>query len=252
MMAGRLAGRRAIVTGGGRGLGAAIVRRFLDEGARVLAVDLEFPEAAEGARQFRADVAGRAGIEAMVADCVAGFGGVDVLVNNAGIAPKADVLTIDDAQLDAVLAVNLKAPLIGTQAAARVMVAQGTGGVVINMSSVNAVLTIPALLAYNVAKGGIDQLTRNTAIALAPHGIRVCGIAPGSIMTGMLRTSVWVDDAARRAILSRTPLGRPGEPEEIASVAAFLASDDASYVTGETVVVDGGRMGLNYTVPVRE
>lgn len=251
-MAGRLAAKRAIVTGGGRGLGAAIVRRFLDEGARVLAVDLDFPEVPEGARVFRADVSERAGIEGMVADCVAAFGGVDILVNNAGIAPKADILTIDDAQLERVLAVNLKAPLIGTQVAARAMVAQGGGGVVINMSSVNAVLTIPALLAYNVAKGGIDQLTRNTAIALAPHGIRVCGIAPGSIMTEMLRTSVWVDEAARRTILSRTPLGRPGEPEEIAAVAAFLASDDASYVTGETVVVDGGRMGLNYTVPVRE
>jgi NAD(P)-dependent dehydrogenase (short-subunit alcohol dehydrogenase family) len=250
-MSERLAGKRAIVTGGGRGLGAAIVRRFLDEGARVLAVDLDFPEVPGEALTLRADIGTRAGIEAMVAEAVSVLGGVDILVNNAGIAPKADVLTIDDAQLDQVLAVNLKAPLIGTQVAARRMVEQGTGGVVINMSSVNAVLTIPALLAYNVAKGGIDQLTRNTAIALAPHNIRVCGIAPGSIMTEMLRTSVWVDDAARRSILSRTPLGRPGEPEEIAAVAAFLASADASYITGETVVVDGGRMGLNYTVPVK-
>lgn len=250
-MSRRLSGKRAIVTGGGRGLGAAIAARYLAEGAHVLAVDLDFPEVPAEALAFRVDIGSRKGIEAMVAEAVSAFGGVDILVNNAGIAPKADVLTIDDAQLDAVLAVNLKAPLIGTQVAARRMIEQGTGGVVINMSSVNAVLTIPALLAYNVAKGGIDQLTRNTAIALAPHRIRVCGIAPGSIMTEMLRTSVWVDDAARRAILSRTPLGRPGEPEEIASVAAFLASDDASYVTGETVVVDGGRMGLNYTVPVK-
>lgn len=251
-MSRRLSGKRAIVTGGGRGLGAAIVQRFLHEGAHVLAVDLDFPEVPVEAMAFRVDIGSRKGIEAMVAEAVSALGGVDILVNNAGIAPKADVLSIDDAQLDNVLAVNLKAPLIGTQVAARRMIEQGTGGVVINMSSVNAVLTIPALLAYNVAKGGIDQLTRNTAIALAPHGIRVCGIAPGSIMTEMLRTSVWVDDAARRAILSRTPLGRPGEPEEIAAVAAFLASGDASYVTGETVVVDGGRMGLNYTVPVKE
>lgn len=251
-MAGRLAGKRAIVTGGGRGLGAAIARRFLDEGARVLAVDLDFPELPEGARSLRADVAEAAGIAAMVAGCRGAFGGVDVLVNNAGIAPKADILTLDEAQFDRVVAVNLRAAVFGTQAAARAMVAQGTGGVILNMSSVNAVLTIPALLAYNVAKGGIDQLTRNTAVALAPHGIRVCGIAPGSIMTEMLRSSVWTDDASRRAILSRTPLGRAGEPAEVAAVAAFLASDEAGYVTGETVVVDGGRMGLNYTVPVRE
>lgn len=251
-MAGRLAGKRAIVTGGGRGLGAAIVRRFLDEGARVLAVDLEFPEVPEAARTLRADISDIAGIAAMVADGTGAFGGVDVLVNNAGIAPRADVLALDEAQFDRVIAVNLRAAVFGTQAAARRMVEQGTGGVILNMSSVNAVLTIPALLAYNVAKGGLDQLTRNTAIALAPHNIRVCGIAPGSIMTEMLRTSVWTDDASRRAILSRTPAGRAGEPEEVAAVAAFLASDDASYVTGETVVVDGGRMGLNYTVPVRE
>ncbi|MEI6418983.1 MAG: SDR family oxidoreductase, partial [Sphingomonadales bacterium] len=126
----------------------------------------------------------------------------------------------------------------------------GAGGVIINMSSVNAVLTIPALLAYNVAKGGLDQLTRNTAVALAPRGIRVVGIAPGTILTELARTAVLADDAARRQILSRTPLGRAGEPAEIAAIAAFLLSDDASYITGETLVADGGRMALNYTVAI--
>ena len=128
------------------------------------------------------------------------------------------------------------------------MIEQGTGGVVINMSSVNAVLTIPHLLAYNISKGGINQMTKNTAIALAPHKIRVCAIGPGTIMTELTRNAVWTDEAARRSILSRTPIGRAGEPEEIAAIAAFLASDDASYITGETIYADGGRLGLNYTV----
>jgi NAD(P)-dependent dehydrogenase (short-subunit alcohol dehydrogenase family) len=130
------------------------------------------------------------------------------------------------------------------------MIAGNKGGVILNMSSVNAMLTIPNMLAYNVAKGGLNQLTRNAAVALAPHRIRVCGIGPGTVLTELTRNTVWTDEAARRTILARTPLGRPGEPNEIAAIAAFLASDDASYVTGETIYADGGRMSLNYTVEV--
>ena len=191
----------------------------------------------------------RAQIAAAIEATVARWGGLDVLVNNAGIAPRGDILDTDPALFDRVIAINLTAAFHAIQLAAPHMI-EGGRGVVINMSSVNAVLTIPTLLAYNVAKGGLNQLTKNTAIALAPHNIRVVGIGPGTILTELAKKAVLTDDASRRMIMSRTPMGRAGEPEEIAAIAAFLASDDASYITGETIYADGGRLGLNYTVPV--
>ena len=130
------------------------------------------------------------------------------------------------------------------------MVAQGSGGAIVNMSSVNALLAIPNQIPYAVSKGGLSQLTRVMAVALAPHGIRVNAIGPGTILTELARNAVMQSEEARRMILSRTPLGRCGEPEEVASAALFLASDDASYITGDTIYPDGGRLALNYTVPV--
>lgn len=260
-MMNRLSGKRAVVTGGARGLGLACGLRFLEEGANVLFVDVDAAEgeaaiaraavAPSRARFLHCDVSTREAVAGAIADCVAHFGGIDLLVNNAGIAPATDILTIDDETFDRVMAINLKSALHGTQIAAKQMIAQGTGGAIINMSSVNALLNIPTLLAYNISKGGLNQLTRNTAIALADHNIRVNGIGPGTIMTDLLRGSVWTDAASRQKILSRTPMGRAGEPEEIASIAAFLASDDASYVTGQTIYADGGRLGLNYTVATK-
>lgn len=253
---GRLTGRRAVVTGAARGLGLACARRFLDDGARVVLADiddeeghraLESLDAGPSAAFVSCDVGDREQIAAAIECCAGRWGGIDILVNNAGIAPRGDILDIDPAIFDHVLAINLTSAFHATQLAAPHMRAQGKG-VVINMSSVNAILNIPHLLAYNVAKGGLNQLTRNTAIALAPFGIRVCGIGPGTVLTELTRNAVWTDDAARRSILSRTPIGRAGEPEEIASIAAFLVSDDASYITGETIYADGGRLGLNYTV----
>ena len=252
----RLEDRRILVTGAANGLGLACATRFIAEGARVLLADIDTANGAaaaaalgENAAFIACDVASRADIDAAINTCVARWGGIDVLVNNAGIAPRGDILTTDEALFDRVLAINLKAAFHGIQLAAPHMIAAARG-VIINMSSVNAVLTIPTLLAYNVAKGGLNQLTRNTAVALAPHGIRVCGIGPGTILTDLAKQAVLSDDEARRTILSRTPLGRAGEPAEIAAIAAFLASDDASYITGETIYADGGRLGLNYTVPV--
>jgi glucose 1-dehydrogenase len=257
-MSQRLSDRRILVTGAARGLGLAMATRFITEGARVLLADVLVDEAqARGAElgpnaaAIGCDVTRRADIAAAIDAIITRWGGIDVLVNNAGIAPRGDILGETPEQFERVIATNLTAAFHATQLAVPHMIAAGRG-VVINMSSVNAVLTIPTLLAYNVAKGGLDQLTRNTAVALAPHGIRVVGIAPGTILTDLAREAVLSDDAARRMILSRTPMGRAGEPEEIAAIAAFLASDDASYITGETIVADGGRMGLNYTVPVRE
>lgn len=254
----RLANRRYLVTGAARGLGLAIARRFVAEGARVMLADVladdgaaRAAELGDNAAFIACDVADRAQIAAAIDATVARWGGLDGIVNNAGIAPRGDILTETPEQLDRVLDINLKSAFHGIQLAAPHLIANG-GGVVINMSSVNAVLTIPSLLAYNMAKGGLNQLTRNAAVALAPHKIRVVGIGPGTILTELARDAVLSDDAARRMILSRTPLGRAGEPEEIAAIAAFLASDDASYITGETIYADGGRLGLNYTVPVTE
>nr|WP_310525081.1 SDR family NAD(P)-dependent oxidoreductase [Polymorphobacter sp.] len=254
----RLSGRRVLVTGAARGLGLAMVTRFVAEGARVLLADVlvadveaRAAELGPAAAAIGCDVTQRADIAVAIERIVALWGGIDVLVNNAGIAPRGDILSETPEQFDRVIATNLTAAFHGIQLAAPHMIAGGRG-VVINMSSVNAVLTIPTLLAYNVAKGGLNQLTKNTAIALAPHGVRVVGIGPGTILTDLAREAVLSDEAARRMIMSRTPMGRAGEPEEIAAIAAFLASDDASYITGETIYADGGRMGLNYTVPVPE
>jgi NAD(P)-dependent dehydrogenase (short-subunit alcohol dehydrogenase family) len=152
-----------------------------------------------------------------------------------------------------VLRVNLRGAFLCGQAAARQMLAQnpnpsGARGVIINMSSVNAVLAIANQVPYTVSKGALNQLTKVMALALAPKGVRVMGIGPGSIATEMLKNAVLTNEAARTRILSRTPLGRLGEPEEVARIAVFLASDDASYLTGTTVYPDGGRLGLNYVM----
>ncbi len=249
----RLNHRRILVTGAARGLGLAIAQRFVAEGAKVMLADV-LPEGQARADELGAafilcDVASRDQIAAAIDAAVARFGGLDGLVNNAGIAPRGDILSETPEQFDRVIATNLTAAFHATQLAAPHLIAAG-GGTIINMSSVNALLTIPALLAYNVAKGGLNQLTRNTAVALAPHKIRVVGIGPGTILTELAKNAVMADDAARRQILSRTPLGRAGEPAEIATIAAFLMSAEASYITGETLYADGGRLGLNYTVPV--
>ena len=247
----RLDGKRAIVTGAAKGIGRAIAERFAAEGAVLLVADID--PAVEGlARDLGheaivADVSRKAEVEGIVARAGTLWGGLDILVNNAGVTHAAtlDDLTEDD--FDRVFATNLKSALWGTQAAARLM---GEGGAVVNMSSVNAVLAIPNQIPYVVSKGAMNQLTNVTALALAPRGIRVNAIGPGSIATEMLAGIMAEDPAARDRILSRTPLGRAGEPEEVAAVAVFLASDEASYLTGQTIYPDGGRLGLNYTVPV--
>jgi NAD(P)-dependent dehydrogenase (short-subunit alcohol dehydrogenase family) len=178
-----------------------------------------------------------------------------VLVNNAAILAAVDFLDLAEADFDRVLRVNLKGAFLCGQAVARHMVervkAGGTAGAIVNLSSVNAVFAIANQVPYSVSKGGINQLTKVMAQSLAPQGIRVKAIGPGSIMTEML-AAVMDDEAARKRILSRTPLGRIGDPAEIAAIAVFLASEQASYITGQTIYADGGRLPLNYTVPVRE
>ncbi len=255
----RLKERVAIVTGAARGIGLAIATRFKAEGAIVIAADIEEAVGAAvanaiGAEFLRCDVSRKADIDKLVAEVLARHGAIDILVNNAAISVLGDVLQLTEEDFDHVINVNLKGTFLLTQGCALAMVRQAEAGrapgAIINMSSVNDTLAIPEIAAYCMSKGGVAQLTRAAAIRLAPLGIRVNAIGPGSIMTDMLKM-VMTDEAAVNRIMSRTPLGRAGEPEEIAAIAAFLASSEASYITGQVIYADGGRMPMNYTVPVK-
>ena len=256
----KLAGKVAVVTGAARGIGRATAERLLAEGAKVVVSDIDEEQLQRTAAEIgtvdtvlaqRADVAIRREVIDLVQAAVDHFGGIDIMVNNAGIAPVVEFLDVTEELLSRVLDVNLKGAFYGTQAAGRRMIEQGRGGVIINMSSINSGLANPNVAPYAISKGGMNQVTSTAAVAFAAHGIRVVGVGPGTIMTDMV-AGAFVQSAGNQVILSRTPLGRYGQASEIASVVAFLASDDASYMTGETVYVDGGRRVLNYVVPVKE
>jgi glucose 1-dehydrogenase len=253
----RLAGKVALVTGAAQGIGLACAERFVREGAKVMLADVneELGRAAAkdlgaGAAFARCDVSRKDQVDAAVAGTVESFGRLDILVANAGIVHAAEFLDLEEKDFDRVIAVNLKGIFLAGQAAARQMVKQGEGGAIVNMSSVNAVLAIANQVPYVVSKGGINQLTKVMAIALAPHAIRVNAVGPGTILTELAKSAVLGNKEAERKILSRTPLGRMGEPAEIAAAALFLASDEASYMTGQAIYPDGGRLALNYTMPV--
>jgi glucose 1-dehydrogenase len=253
----RLQGKVALVTGGAQGIGLACAMRFAAEGARVAIVDRDAARGAEAvaaigaarAAFIEADVAAPGAAARAVAETLARFGPVDVLLNNAGITHAADFLELEEADFDRVLGINLKSYFLFGQAVARQMVQAGRSGTIVNMSSVNALLAIPNQLPYAVSKGGVNQLTRVMAVSLAPRGIRVNAIGPGTIATELARKAVLGSPAAEQAILSRTPLGRLGEPDEVAKVAVFLACDESSYLTGQTIYPDGGRLVLNYLMP---
>ena len=247
-----LSGRICIVTGGAQGIGEACIRRFAREHAKVVIADIDDVRGAAlavelGGLYVHCDVSDKTQVDALVVQTMAAHGRIDVLVNNAGIFKAANFLDVLEADFDAVLRINLKGSFLVGQAVAREMAKTGRGSI-INMSSVNAVLTIPTIASYNVSKGGINQLTRVMALALADRGIRVNAVAPGTIATELAARAVLTSDEAKAKIMSRTPMRRLGKPSEIADTVAYLASDAASYITGEIVVVDGGRMTLNYTV----
>ena len=252
--------RVAVVTGAAQGLGLACTERFHAEGAKVFMVDIQADKVRQQAERLGERAAWWAGDLATVSKGMAteiveaartAFGGVDILVNNAGIIHLDDFLDFPEDVFDRTQRINVKAPFLIGQAVGRLMVEQGRGGSIVNMSSINALLANPRSVAYAVSKGGMKQLTAVMAVSLIPHGIRVNAIGPGTILTELAQSSM-ASPEQRRMILSRTPIGRCGEPAEVASVASFLASDDASYVVGQTIYPDGGRLVLNYTVPVTE
>ena len=249
-----LAGRVCIVTGGAQGIGEACIRRFARENAKIVIADIDDVHGAALAAEVNGlyvhcDVGDKAQVDALVSKTIATYGRIDVLVNNAGIFKAADFLEVSEADFDAVLRINLKGSFLVGQAVAREMARSGKGSI-INMSSVNGVLAIPTIASYNVSKGGVNQLTRVMALALVDKGIRVNAVAPGTIATELAAKAVLTSDEAKAKIMSRTPMKRLGQPSEIADTVAYLASDASSYITGEIIVVDGGRMALNYTVAV--
>ena len=257
----RLENKVAIVTGGAQGIGYAIAERFLREKARVIIADIDDKTGSAAEKSLRkigtvkfqhCNVAERLDVHNLVAATLDEFGEIDILVNNAGMVLKSGFLEISEEDFDRVISVNLKGAFLCSQAVAKRMVEQveegKPPGSIINLSSVNAEIVIADQVPYSISKGGLNQLTKVAALNLAPYGIRVNAIGPGSIKTKILE-SVMDDPEVKAKILSRTPIGRIGEPAEIASIAAFLACEESSYVTGQTIYADGGRLALNYTMP---
>lgn len=244
----------ALVTGAAQGIGLACAKALHQDGFKVALVDhnaqgLEQAAAELGADSLTVtcDVGVAAEIHAAFDKVEEQLGTVAVLVNNAGIALGGDFLKLPVEDFQRVLEVNLVGAFVALQRAANGMVAANIPGAVVNMSSINVQLAIPSIPAYCASKGGLMQLTKVAALALAPHNIRVNAVGPGSIDTAMM-AGVNTDAEAMQRVLSRTPLGRVGSPEEVAAIVAFLVSDKASYITGETIYADGGRLALNYTV----
>jgi glucose 1-dehydrogenase len=246
----RLQDKVALVTGASSGIGKAIATRFVAEGARVVinhrpmpqdvqAADALASQLGTAALAVAADVSRREDVERMLDVAISHFGRLDIAVNNAGIEIKQPFLEISDEDWQRVVAVNLYGGFVVSQLAARQMVKQGQGGKLIFISSVHEDIPFPDYAAYCASKGGVRMLMRNLALELAPHGISANSIAPGAIATP-INQAVLDDPVAMRNAISEIPVGRFGRPEEVASVAVFLASDEANYVTGSSYFVDGG------------
>jgi len=237
----------AIVTGGGSGMGEAIAETYAREGAHVAVVDVDGAAAAKVARKIgntaiaiKCDVTRRSDIDAAVVETATAFGGLNVLVNNAGVAHvNKPVLDIDEKEFDRVFAVNVKGLFMFTQAVVPLM--KGKGGVIINIGSTAGLRPRPGLSAYNATKGAVHNLTKTLAVELAPDKIRVCAIAPVATDTPLLPTFLGPAPGMREKFIATVPLGRLATAQDIADAALFLASDEAKFLTGNIMEVDGGR-----------
>jgi NAD(P)-dependent dehydrogenase (short-subunit alcohol dehydrogenase family) len=257
-------GQVAIISGAARGIGRACANRLAHADAKIVVADINEKlgeEVADGlrggghdARFILCNVAERLDVRNLIAETLNAYGAIDILVNNAAVMDSAPFLQLREDELDRVFAVNVKGAFLLGQSVARQMVAQVEAGrkpgTIINMSSINDHFALPDHVAYTMSKGALSQLSKAMSVALAPYGIRVNAVAPGSIMTDMLQKTAGDQESAHK-VLSRTPLGRFGNPEEIARIVQFLVSDAASYITGETIYADGGRRPLNFTVDVK-
>jgi glucose 1-dehydrogenase len=242
----------AIVTGGNSGIGKAIALGLAKAGANIVIDYIADPDAASALEReivalgdraigVDADVSHVDDLQKLIDVAVAQFGRVDIMVNNAGVETRTSVLDTTEAQYDRVLSINLKSAFFGTQIAARQMIKQGGGGRIINVTSVHEDWPMPGNTAYCLSKGGMRMLTRTAGVELAPHGVLVVGVGPGAVATP-INVSTMKDPTLMAKLDAAIPLGRMAQPEEIANVVAFLASDGASYLTATTIFADGGMM----------
>ncbi len=251
-MAEELQGKVAIVTGGNTGIGKAVVLALAAQGAKVVVDYVTNKEAedelerqiaglGEIAVGVHADVSKVADLQRLVDVAVSNFGKLDVMVNNAGVETRTSVLDTTEDQYEKVLSINLKSAFFGTQLAAKQMIAQGSGGRIINMTSVHEDWPMPGNTPYCLSKGGMRMLTRTAGVELAPHGVLVVGVGPGAVATP-INTQTLNDPVALAKLNAAIPIGRMAQPEEIASVVAFLAGDGATYLAATTIFADGGIM----------
>lgn len=242
-MEGRLTGKTAWVTGGEGGIGSAIVGALHEEGAAVLSTDVRIESAQQRAEieQLECDLTRPAHVDQAVARCQEAFGSLDILVNSVGIQNRRDIFDVDRVTWQEMIDVNLSTFFFCAQAASRAMISQGRGGAIVNVVSISSDYVEEDAIPYCTSKGGVKTLTLALAAALGKYGIRVNGVSPGSILTNMNRKRMLAGGAGE-SVARATPLGRLGQPEDVASAVVFLCSDDASFVTGAILAVHGGRV----------
>ncbi len=257
----RMKDQNILITGAGRSIGRACAERFAEEGGNIAIIDVleELGEkaAADIAREYdvktafyNCDVGIKTEVDSTVDQVVADFGHIDVLVSNAGIQRRYDFLDLPEEVFDEVIQTNLKSIYLFGQKVGKHMVERGQGGRIVNIASTSVRMTMPGISAYATSKGGVKTMTNAMALSMAPHGIRVNAVGPGTILTDLSRDGLFSDKEARRKVLTRIPMQRLGEGRDVAGPVLFLASDDSAYITGETIYVDGGRSGLNYNVEI--